>query len=124
MDGVTILEEISYRGYTLDLAIAFTIIVIIVLGRLIYLFIDLFGTPGPLFAKSFLVISMVVTIVFCVTVMTIVFDAYNTVYTKYKVTIDDSVSFKEFTNRYEVISLDGDIYTVREMESDNDVQVY
>lgn len=124
MDGVTILEEISYRGYALDLAIAFTIILVIALGRLIYLGIDLCRTPGPLFAKSFLVILMVVIIVFGVNIMTIVFDAYNTVYTKYKVTIDDSVSFKEFTNRYEVISLDGDIYTVREMESDNDVQGY
>lgn len=118
MDDVIILEEISYRGYPLELAITFTIILVIGVGRLIYLCIDLCRTPGPLFAKSSLVISMVVVIVFGINIMTIVFDAYNTVCTKYKVAIDDSVGFKEFTNRYEVISSDGDIYTVKEKLED------
>lgn len=119
MDGVTILEEMSYRGYPLELAMTFTIILVIVVVRLIYLFVDWYGTPGPLFAKSFLIISIVVTIVLCVIVMAIGFDAYNTVYTKYKVTIDGSVSFKEFTDRYEILSNDGAVYTVMEREYTN-----
>ena len=35
-------------------------------------------------------------------------------YTEYQVTIDDSVSFNEFTEKYEIIDSDGKIYTVKE----------
>lgn len=34
----------------------------------------------------------------------------------YQVTIDKSVSFIEFNNKYEVIEVDGKIYTIREKE--------
>lgn len=33
---------------------------------------------------------------------------------RYEVTIDDSVSMKEFTNKYEIIEQRGEIYVVRE----------
>lgn len=36
--------------------------------------------------------------------------------THYKVTIDDSVSFNEFLDKYEILGQDGKIYTVRERE--------
>lgn len=36
--------------------------------------------------------------------------------TKYKVTIDDTVNFKEFNNRYEIKDQDGEIYTIVERE--------
>ena len=34
--------------------------------------------------------------------------------TRYQVTIDDSVSMNEFQNKYEIIKVEGKIYTVRE----------
>jgi uncharacterized membrane protein len=36
---------------------------------------------------------------------------------EYKVTIDDTVNFKEFNNRYTIIDQDGDIYTIIEKEN-------
>lgn len=36
--------------------------------------------------------------------------------TKYKVTIDDTVNFKEFNDRYEIKDQDGKIYTIVEKE--------
>lgn len=36
--------------------------------------------------------------------------------TQYEVTIDDTVSMKEFNKHYKIISQDGDIYTVEEIE--------
>ena len=38
----------------------------------------------------------------------------NEPYTKYKVTIDDTVNFKEFNDRYEIKDQDGEIYTIVE----------
>ena len=34
--------------------------------------------------------------------------------TRYQVTIDDSVSINEFQNKYEIIEVEGKIYTIRE----------
>ena len=39
--------------------------------------------------------------------------------TLYKVTIDQSVSYREFTYYYEVIDVEGEIYTIREIVHDN-----
>ena len=41
-------------------------------------------------------------------------------YNKYKVTIDDSVSAKEFLNEYEVLSREGEIFTIKEIEVDEE----
>ena len=37
-------------------------------------------------------------------------------YVEYKVTIDDSVSMNEFLDKYEILSQEGKIYTVKERE--------
>ena len=39
-------------------------------------------------------------------------------YSTYKVTISDEVSMNEFMNKYEILSQDGKIYTVKERVSD------
>lgn len=39
-------------------------------------------------------------------------------YIKYQVTIDDSISFNEFSNKYNILSCDGKIYTIVEKDSD------
>ena len=44
--------------------------------------------------------------------------SYPTAYeTRYKVTIDDTVSMNEFNEKYEIVSQEGKIYTVREKKS-------
>ena len=39
---------------------------------------------------------------------------YNTTHMEYTITIDDSVGFNEFYDKYEVISVDGEKYRVIE----------
>ena len=57
---------------------------------------------------AFLVICVVLTIVCgCL----IPEDKYET---RYQVTVDNSVSMNEFQNKYEIIEVEGKIYTVRE----------
>ena len=41
-------------------------------------------------------------------------------YNKYKVTIDDSVSAKELLNEYEILSREGEIFTIKEIEVDKE----
>lgn len=42
------------------------------------------------------------------------FMQYNTTHMEYTITIDDSVGFNEFYDKYEVISVDGEKYRVIE----------
>lgn len=39
-------------------------------------------------------------------------------YNKYKVTIDETLSAKEFLNQYEILSREGEIFTIKEIEVD------
>ena len=39
-------------------------------------------------------------------------------YNTYKVTLDETISAREFLDKYEVLSREGEIFTVREIESD------
>lgn len=41
---------------------------------------------------------------------------YNTIHTEYKVTIDGSVSFNNFANKYQILNQDGQIFTIEEKE--------
>ena len=43
------------------------------------------------------------------------FDAVNTIHTDLIVTVDDTVGFNEFNDRYMILSRNGDLYTVREL---------
>lgn len=39
---------------------------------------------------------------------------------KYQVTIDDSVTYKQLTEKYEVLEQNGEIYTIKLKENDNE----
>lgn len=39
-------------------------------------------------------------------------------YNKYKVTIDETINAKEFLNQYEVLSREGEIFTIKEKDND------
>jgi hypothetical protein len=57
------------------------------------------------FASFVSIVTFAVLALFCVD---------TTEVTEYKVTIDDSVKYVEFTEKYEVVDQEGEIYTVRE----------
>ena len=43
------------------------------------------------------------------------FGFFNSNYIEYEVTIDDNVSFIEFTEKYEILEKNGNIYTIKEI---------
>nr|DAR47122.1 MAG TPA: hypothetical protein [Caudoviricetes sp.] len=45
-------------------------------------------------------------------------ELWGPTYSEYKVIIDESVSFAEFTGKYEVVGQEGEIYTVVERTDD------
>ena len=47
-------------------------------------------------------------------ILTLIFPKSTGEYTRYKVTISDTVNFVEFNEKYEVLEQDGKIYTIKE----------
>ena len=115
MDGVTILAKdmyaldflINVNGYMFT----FCLLVIIALS---YLVLD---GPRDQGNHAFASICFVVSL-FLLVVST--FGSLATEHTEYKVTIDDSVNFNEFMERYEIVDQNGKLFTVKERAVSNE----
>ena len=113
MDGITIVEQLMYRGIEIGglIAILFIItslsILYLVIGIIIYRRTDK-STKITIRYCSIITIIINVIIWYCL------IDSYNNIHVEYKVIIDDSVGFNEFYEKYEIISINGNIYTIAE----------
>lgn len=108
MEGVTIL---STGTAMLGIGWGMAIILALVVFAIMYVFDPLdddfewrIGFAIFMFVLSFLLLAFLAV--------------DTTEVTEYKVTIDDSVKYVEFTEKYEVIDQEGEIYTVRERTND------
>jgi hypothetical protein len=108
MDGITVLsqETVSALSLAIPLGALSLLLFIVSFWLTIKMFCD--GEDGVA------MLSIVATVAagFLVVVCTI--DAFDPPETTYKVTIDESVSFQEFQERYEIVEQDGLIYTIKE----------
>ena len=108
MDGVTVLN--SYESLTNFGSISLTSILCVwfLAATIVSLFALLKYGCDSWKGPTFLIICVILTIVCgCL----IPEDEYET---HYQVTVDNSVSMNEFQNKYEIIEVEGKIYTVRE----------
>jgi hypothetical protein len=100
MNGVTVLNTIKGNDCNYFFLALFVVSIIIFIITLIY--------------KSDAVIlfmSAVIAVICCILSMP--------VNTRYEVTISNEVKFNEFNEKYEIISKDGNIYTVEMRENDD-----
>lgn len=107
MNGVTILN--SYEILTNPSSIFFIVIwgfvfTALAFGLLCLFILDTSSISTAIFA---VVAGALAVILFC----NIPEKKYET---RYQVTVDDSVSMNEFQSKYEIIEVEGKIYTVRE----------
>lgn len=118
MDGVTILTEASVRGTDLFTVcvgwIGYAVLAVYFFVEILSLWKIKSGMWGKLLSVT---LGIIIAFIFSVAISSFVYPnhvEYQTIYTEYTVTIDDSVGFNEFYKHYEIISQDGNIYTVRE----------
>lgn len=68
---------------------------------------------------DFVVIPACLGLVFGACIYGLIFhEIFPTEYNTYKVTISENVSMTEFYEKYEILDVDGQIYTVRERDSE------
>lgn len=107
MDGVTILNSYtSGSGFNI-----FNIILLFLLGVILPIVIIDYYTTRKF---DFFIIDFLLVIVFILCYMA--GNPKNSSYDVYQVTIDETVSFKEFNEKYKIISQKGRIYTIKERE--------
>lgn len=107
MEGVNILAEETCREYSILLGIS---IIIFALSLFFLIYHIMYVTNTNKFVSS---ICCILIFAICIAVIAYALSNMTTFYTKQKVTIDESVSFVEFTEHYQIISQEGEIYTVK-----------
>ena len=106
MDGVTILKEYAWRDLSL---LTFLPSMILLVALLIILCVNVYEYIKTKYVGMALLIGALAFVIK-------MYESCQPTYTRYVVTVDDSVNFNEFANRYEIISNDGAMYTVQERE--------
>lgn len=118
MDGVTILNTITENISNIEsfvMLLFFSIALIILLLVAIVLASDGFSEING-YVITYITVEIVAIILLVLSIMEL-----NTTPEKsqilYEVTISEEVSFKDFTSKYEIIEQRGEIYIVKERES-------
>lgn len=121
MDGITILNEIitvnepmSIESWLVILLVAIASTVLVVIAITIGIKEGDSGSLGV--GALFGILVFFLWVLVCVTYSDTQREPYTT--TQYEVTISDEVTFKELTERYEVIEQRNDIYVIQEINND------
>lgn len=117
MNGIEILSQCEVVAATacntnaVRIGVITTIVVIIIIGAFVA-----WNQDDVSYIILFILLGLVLSGITAVMIASTT--SYPTAYeTHYKVTIDDTVSMNEFNEKYEIISQEGKIYTVREKKS-------
>lgn len=116
MKGITIVEEHLCRVVELPQLIAicvfFTLLCVGVLALYRFIYKDTESNAN----KRLAIVCSIAIVIMCIALWTHQIYNYNKTHLEYTVEVDDSVGFNDFFDRYEIVSVDGDRYIVKEIE--------
>lgn len=113
MDGVIVHTQHVLRGTPILIAIVFLLIVVLSLVALVWVAVKSFKNKHKnRWFAMFVALAWTVCAFF---LSALAINDALTIHTNLIVTIEDTVGFNEFNERYEIISKDGNLYTVREL---------
>ena len=116
MNGVTIIEEHLCRVVELRELIGFGIFVTLLTAAVLYFYWWAYNHDER--NKRLAIVCSALVIIICAVFWVAQINKYNVTYKEYTVTVDDSVCLNDFMERYEIVSVDGDEYRVKEIYSD------
>lgn len=108
MNGVVILNSYEYLTNQSIIILLMCLCVCFTIASIMILYILLKDKPTSWDDFAILIVCVAVAITSGVLVPE---DKYET---RYQVTVDDSVTMSEFQSKYEIIEVEGKIYTVRD----------
>ena len=113
MNGITIIEEHLCRATELQSLIGIGIFMTILCGGILAFYYWAIKHCDNNTKKAGQICSILISILYIIT-WAVQIDSYNKTHMEYTVTVDDSVSFNDFHEKYEIISVDGNEYRVKE----------
>lgn len=105
MDGVTVLSTQEISGLGVWAAVA--IVIVLVIGVLV-------AARCIIKGKYSIFLATIIVSLFAIALLCIL--GSKDLYTEYKVIIDDTVSYNDFVEKYEILDQENLIYTVKERE--------
>ncbi|PNX48573.1 MAG: hypothetical protein BV457_03420 [Thermoplasmata archaeon M9B1D] len=109
MDGVNVLNIIvSYTHNELWTIIGWVFWIFVVVS--FYISLANYGKNFRFMISIICFVFFSIGVIFCI----IKYDDSATPYNKYQVTIDNNVSINDLTDKYDIIRIDGEIYTIIE----------
>ena len=108
MNGVIILNSYEYLTNQSIIILLMCLCVCFVIASITMLYVLIKDKPASW--EEFVLLIIFVTLAITSGVL-VPEDEYET---RYQVTVDDSVAMSEFQSKYEIIEVEGKIYTVRE----------
>ena len=116
MNGITIIEEHFCRVVEFGELISSGILVTLLTAAALYFYWWAYNHTES--NKRLAIIYSVLLVIIYAVFWIAQINRYNVTYKEYTVTVDDSVGLNEFLERYEIVSVDGDEYRVKEIYSD------
>ena len=110
MEGVTLLHQFTAGGPSIFGIVCAAVLALFTLSFAIWGIVDILRFKRTRFKWKEVIVCLVLTLVFLGGIAwTMTWDTE----TNFKVTIDETVPYKAFTERFEVLDIEGEIYTVR-----------
>jgi Ca2+/H+ antiporter len=113
MNGITIIEEHLCRVVELRSLIGIGIFMTLMCGAIIAFYRWASKNCDNSSKKAARVCSILIIILYVITLAVQIYN-YNRTHMEYTVTVDDSVSFNDFHEKYEIVSVDRNEYRVKE----------
>ena len=111
MGGITILEEHLCRHTSLATVIAVGMTMALAIAAIIFIFKQQHKYSKQCYHE---LMFMACILVIFITGFCVLLKEYRDTHIEYTITVDDTVSFNDFMEKYEIISIDGIEYRVKE----------
>ena len=119
MNGVTIIEEHLCRVVELPQLIAICIFFTFICFAVLAFYRWAYKDTKKKSTRIMAICCSIAVVVMCIVLWTVQIRNYNDTHFEYTVKVDDSVGFNDFLDRYEIISVDGDEYRVKEINNES-----
>ena len=115
MAGITIIEEHLCRVVELPQLIVICVFFTLMCVGALALYRFIYKTTDSKAIKMLAIVCSIGVIIICIVLWTHQIYSYNKTHFEYTIEVDNSVSFNDFFDKYEIVSADGDRYRVKEI---------
>ena len=116
IDGITVVEEHICRLVELPAFIACGVVVTLLCSIVLFVYWNIYKKSYNRSDRSATKFCSVIVIILFIVFWIFQINGHNKIHMEYTIIIDDNVSFNDFYEKYEIVSMDGTEYRVVEKQ--------